>query len=110
MELKELLIKQAEYDSKYWEHRGSELEAIRHITLHLGKALGKLATYCEAREHNRDCSTEQIKREVIPDLMIYALQLSNLLGVKIDQEYVNRLDRNSRSFLSGRTERIGLQR
>lgn len=44
MDTKDLQDKQAEYDSKYWQHNSSELEKVRHITLHLGKLLGKLST------------------------------------------------------------------
>ena len=51
MEIKELQIKQSEFDKLYWEHNSSEFEKVRHITLHMGKLLGKLSTYCEAKEH-----------------------------------------------------------
>jgi len=94
LETKELQIKQADYDSKYWEHNSSELEKIRHITLHIGKLLGKISAYCESKEHGKDHSTDQIKDEVIPDLLVYALQLSNLLNIQLEKVYQKRLQNN----------------
>lgn len=98
MELQTLQQKQAEYDAKYWEVNDSDFEKIRHISHHMGKLLGKMATYCEAKEHNlhasEKISTDKIRKEVVPDLMVYALQLSNLLQVKLDEAYLERLDQN----------------
>ena len=90
MDTKELQRLQAEYDRKYWEHNGSELEKIRHITLHVGKLLGKLSTFCEQREHGIDYDDTQLKREVTPDLQVYAAQLANLFGIDLEESYVNR--------------------
>ena len=94
MDMKDLQVKQADYDSKYWEINDSELEKIRHITLHMGKLLGKLSTYCEAKEHNKEQKTDQLQDEVVPDLLVYALQLSNLLNIKLDEKYLKRLEDN----------------
>ena len=94
MNTKDLQEKQAEYDSKYWQHNGSELEKVRHITLHVAKLLGKLATYCERQEHGEDAPTTQIRDEVIPDLQVYSLQLANLLGVDVADKYISRLENN----------------
>lgn len=94
MDIKDLQNKQAEYDSQYWQHNGSELEKIRHITLHIGKLLGKLSTYCERQEHGENHPTTQIQEEVIPDLQVYSLQLANLLGVDVGERYVSRLEEN----------------
>lgn len=91
MDINELQKKQAEYDAKHW-HQHGEFDKIRHITLHIGKLLGKLSTYCEAREHARDASDTQIRNEVIPDLQVYALQLANLLGENAGERYFRRLE------------------
>lgn len=97
MDIDELQKRQAEYDAKYWQHSNtSDSEKIRHITLHIGK----LSTYCEQQEHGVDHSTEQIEREVIPDLQFYSFQLGNLLGVNCGMEYHNRLVRNAHSLES----------
>lgn len=92
MNLEELQKIQEEYDSKYWQHNSSKLEKIRHITLHVGKLLGKLSTYCENQEHDVNYPTDQIKQEVIPDLLFYSLQLGNLLEVKVEEQYLKRLE------------------
>ena len=94
MDTKDLQNKQAEYDSRYWQHSASELEKIRHITLHIGELLGKLSTYCERQEHAEDYPTTQIQEEVIPDLQVYSLQLANLLGVDVADQYLSRLEQN----------------
>ncbi len=94
MDTKDLQKKQAEYDSNYWQHNSSELEKIRHITLHVGKLLGKLSTYCERQEHGENYPTTQIQEEVIPDLQVYSLQLANLLGVDVAEQYLSRLEQN----------------
>ncbi|MBS3127262.1 hypothetical protein J4228_03795 [Candidatus Woesearchaeota archaeon] len=95
MDTKDLQQRQAEYDAKYWQHNASELEKIRHITLHVGKLVGKLATYCERQEHGDNYSTDQIRDEVVPDLVVYASQLANLLGIEdVGDKYLNRLEEN----------------
>jgi NTP pyrophosphatase (non-canonical NTP hydrolase) len=94
MDTKELQRRQAEYDQQYWQHNASKVEKIRHITLHLGKLLGKVSSYCEAEEHGQQYPTTQIEEEVIPDLLFYTLQLSNLLGKDLAEQYIQRLEKN----------------
>ncbi len=90
---------QSDYDAKYWNHDGfSTFENIRHLTLHVGKLAGKLSAYCEAKEHARDYSEDQITEEVIPDLLGYALQLSNWLDQDLSNLYANRLKANEQRF------------
>lgn len=90
MELKQLQQKQDEYDKVYWQHNASQLEKIRHISLHMGKLLGKLSTYCEGEEHGRSFPTRVIEKEVVPDLLVYSLQLANLLGIDLETTYLER--------------------
>lgn len=93
MEIKELQQIQKDFDRTYWHHiNNPNPEQIRHITLHLGKLLGKLSVYCEQQEHEINYSDEQIRREVIPDLLSHSLRLSNLLGEDAEQLYRNRLN------------------
>ncbi len=98
MELHQLQKIQQEYDVTYWEKESSEFEKIRHITLHLGKLMGKISTYCERKEHNPSYQSEQIKDEVVPDLFFYALQLSNLLSLELEKEYLKRLEKNKKTL------------
>lgn len=60
----------------------------------MGKLIGKLSTYFERQEHGENYPTNQIQEEVIPDLMVYALQLSNLLGIDLEDKYFGRLEEN----------------
>lgn len=94
MEIEELQRKQAEHDKKYGHHH-EEFEKIRHITLHMGKLLGKLSTYCEAHEHGAHPSSDIIRNEVIPDLLVYSLQLGNLFKINLERTYTERLEQNT---------------
>lgn len=102
MELKDLQKIQENYDENYWELNLDEFEKIRHITLHMGKLMGKISGYCEEKEHNvlknGLVSTEKIKNEIIPDLLVYSLQLSNILKLDLETEYLNRLEKNKKFF------------
>lgn len=69
----------------------SDVEILRHKNFHLGKLLGKVANICEALDHQEDRSIEPITREVIPDLIIYALQLANLYHVDLDHAFNERI-------------------
>ncbi|MBI2043966.1 hypothetical protein HYT24_01225 [Candidatus Pacearchaeota archaeon] len=92
MDTKELQKIEKEFDEQNWDHKDLPVsEQIRHITLHMGKLLGKLSTYSERMEHNINFSDEQIRNEVTPDLLMHALRLSNLLGEDLEELYKNRL-------------------
>ena len=72
-------------------------EMVRHTSLHLSKLVGKLAEYCETREHsNVDKYSDELKvtNEVIPDLLVYALQLSKNFDVDLQRNYLARLSSN----------------
>lgn len=99
MTTKEIQNIQKEYDLLYWQHNNSEFEKIRHITLHMGKLLGKLSGYCENQEHSTNTEDkEQIKKEIIPDLVFYAAQLSNVLDLDLGESYNQRIERNKKFF------------
>lgn len=91
MTTKKLQQQQAEFDAKYWNQDDpSTFENIRHLTLHVGKLLGRLSSYCEAKEHEKGYPDDQLKDEVIPDMLSYALQLSNWLGEDLSKLYAKR--------------------
>ena len=98
MEIKELQKFQAEMDKKYWDHEGTIDESIRHITLHLGKLLGKLAAYCEEVDHGKKTSQEIIRNEVVPDLLMHSLRLANLTGVNVEEKYDKRAEQIKKIF------------
>ena len=56
--------------------------------------MGKLSKYCEAREHQTNFPSDQIKKEVVPDLLFYALHLANMFNLELDQQYIKRLGEN----------------
>ena len=78
MTIRELLQQRAEFDRKYWAKKGSRSEWLQHITLHLGKAIGKLAAYLEQAGHGNLPPYESLTTEVATDAVGYALQLANL--------------------------------
>lgn len=90
METRHIQKIQEEYDKEYPEHKDSNLEKIRRITSHMGTLLGKLSSYCE-QEHETNYSNEQIKNEVIPDLIVYSAKLSNITRVDLGDVYIKRI-------------------
>ena len=52
---------------------------------------GKMATYCEAKEHGKEPDASQLVNEVLPDLLIHALQIANYYQVDLGQKYEERI-------------------
>ncbi len=63
-----------------------------HKSLHLAKLLGKIATYLERKHHGDSHPKAVIETEAIPDLLVYCLQLSHLVGTDLDASYLTRLE------------------
>ena len=49
-------------------------------------------------EHDRGMSADQIKNEVIPDLLFYGLHLANRFDVKLHEQYLKRIEHNKERF------------
>ncbi len=99
-ELAEMQKAQSEFDEKYFEINGG-FEKVRHVLLHLVKTTGKMATYCEAKEHGKEIpGPEQVINEVLPDLLIHALQLANYYGIDLEEKYGERI-----RFIINRSEK-----
>lgn len=81
---------QQEFDAKYFEINEG-FAKIRHVLLHLVKTTGKMATYCEAIEHGRDYDSTSMINEVLPDLLIHALQIANHYNINLDEKYFERI-------------------
>lgn len=92
--LKELQKQLVEFEKLAWDAPADEAGKFRHITLHLGKLLGKISTVAERREHRLDPDLVQIKEEVIPDLLYYALCLADLYDVDLEEAFIKRLQAN----------------
>lgn len=92
MTTKQLQRKQTHHDKNYWNlTNATRFENIRHLTLHLGKCIGTLSSYCEAKEREKGYPDDELVREVIPDLLSCALRLSNWLECDISLLYDERL-------------------
>lgn len=96
---KELL----EFEKDFWVVSKDNEGKTRHIALHLGKLIGKIAEVTERREHSLKPDLKVLKSEVIPDLLIYALQLSNLFKVDLQTAFFKRLEHNKRRVRSWKT-------
>lgn len=81
---------QKELDSKYFEINEG-FEKLRHVLLHLMKTTGKIASYCEIKEHGKDADLSPITDEVLPDLVMHALQIANLFEVDLGEKYADRV-------------------
>lgn len=82
---------QKDFDEKYFEIN-QDFEKLRHILLHLVKTTGKMATYCEVKEHGKiEPDPSQLVNEVLPDLLIHALQLANYYHVDLGEKYAERI-------------------
>lgn len=82
---------QDEFDEKYFEIN-QDFEKLRHILLHLVKTTGKMATYCEVKEHGKtEPDAKQLIDEVLPDLLIHALQIANYYQVDLGEKYKERI-------------------
>ncbi len=92
--IKDLQKVLADFEKDYWVAPKGEDEQTRHITLHLAKLLGKIGAICEKREHGFEADKDVIKKEVIPDLLYYALSLSGIYGVDLEKAFLDRLEAN----------------
>jgi hypothetical protein len=92
---------QMDYDSKYFEIN-NDFEKLRHILLHLMKSTGKLASYCEIKEHGKPADPTQLTDEVLPDLYMHALQIANLFEVDLGAKYEERVESNIKKITASR--------
>ena len=82
---------QSAYDDQFFEIN-HDFEKLRHIVLHLMKSVGKAATYCEAKEHGRETDNSKLVNEVVPDLLMHALQIANLFDIDLGEKYEERIN------------------
>ena len=81
---------QQNFDNEYFEI-DEGFEKLRHTLLHLTKTTGRIAAYCEAKEHGKEPDTSQLVNETLPDLLIYAVQIANLYNVDLGEKYDERI-------------------
>lgn len=76
----------------------SPMDITRHNCFHLMNLVAKISTICERDDHDLPASVEPIVREVIPDLVIYALQFANAFGIDLDEAYRVRADQTLHKY------------
>lgn len=79
-----------------WDAPGDTVGKTRHICLHMGKLVAKLASVCERREHGVAADASIIAREVVPDLVYYWLDLAAMHQVDPARVFVDRMAANRR--------------
>lgn len=97
--LGELVDIQRLFDSSNFTGAACSDDKRRHVFFHLCVLLGKAARAEERLDHGeRDFSA--VAREVVPDLLVYAAQLSDVFEIDLAEAYFSRLreveERNSR--------------
>jgi NTP pyrophosphatase (non-canonical NTP hydrolase) len=83
-----------EFEKQNWVAPRDSQSVTRHITQHIAKLVGKLGTVTEKWEHGFEPDLTQLKTEVIPDLLYYALNLAHTHDVDLEQAFLNRLEIN----------------
>jgi NTP pyrophosphatase (non-canonical NTP hydrolase) len=83
---------QREFDEENFQINDG-FEKIRHILLHLMKSTGKMASYCEVKEHGKtEPDPAELINEVLPDLLMHALQIANQYDVDLGAKYEERIE------------------
>ncbi len=90
MTTKQLQERIQNYDDKHYFPDKPLDWRMHHALGHLNKTLGLLAQYLDDVDHGREPSTEELKEKVVPDLLQYALRLSNMLDVDLETQFIKR--------------------
>ncbi len=67
---------------------------LRHVMQHLTMIVGEMARYCDRMEHRNTEAIDlirAIRENRIPDLLAYALKLSNLFDDSLEATYLQRI-------------------
>lgn len=87
---------QMEYDEDFWFNR--DFEKFRHVLLHLVDDVGKIAKYCETKEHGKEPDPSELINKVLPDLLMHTLQFSNAFEIDLGEKYEARINSNMRKI------------
>jgi len=87
---------QREYDEDFWFNR--DFEKFRHVLLHLVDDVGKIAKYCETKEHGKEPDPSELINKVLPDLLMHTLQFSNAFEIDLGEKYEARINSNIRKI------------
>ncbi len=108
MRISELQDEQLRYDEDYWEVNSPPKAKLDHVFKHLTKTVGKLAGIVERHDHGSRELDHQLSEEVIPDLLMHTLQLTNLTKTNLRELYLSRLERNKGRIKQKRGQRIAV--
>ncbi len=99
---------QSKLDDATWQITNTPLAKLRHISLHLSIVNGSLAGLCEKWEHEVEKNTSESSnlkninvetlQDIIADLFMHALQLSNLIEISPYYALSQRVSRNIKRF------------
>lgn len=80
----------------------SDDDILSHNCFHLVKAVGKIANYLEKKDHNLkiDADMEIVINQVIPDLIIYAVQFSNRFNLDLEVLLDTRIEQTVKKYSS----------
>lgn len=98
--LNELIEDLKEFNKDYWVAPKGKIKATRHITIHLGKLLGKISGVVHDWDHGFEASDKKIKEEVVPDLLIYAMHLALIYDIDLAEAYFKRQEANRKKVKS----------
>ena len=82
---------QREYDGRFVADEFTGFDKVRHTYAHMGKLLGRLAEYVQMIEDGTPISPDDIKRKVIPDLLVYSIWLAEEFEVNVEEGYLTRI-------------------
>src|SRR3989344_819521 len=82
---------QREYDGRFVADEFTGFDKVRHTYAHMGKLLGRLAEYVQMIEDGTPISPDDIKRKVIPDLLVYSIWLAEEFEVNVEEAYLTRI-------------------
>jgi len=88
---------QGTYDKMFVATKGFvDFDKVRHTYAHLGKLIGRVASYVHNVEEGRTVSEERrdMKNKIIPDLLVYAVWLAEEFGVDLEEAYLKRFLEN----------------
>jgi len=82
---------QKAYDKKFVDDEFTGFPKVRHTYAHMGNLFGRLAKYVQMIEDRHDFSPDEIKKKVIPDLLVYSNWLADVFNVNVQEAYVDRI-------------------
>ena len=106
LELQRIL---ADFEKDYWDGPKDIDGKTRHIVLHLTKLIAKVGSVSEQRDHKLPADPQPIITEAIPDLLYWALSLSQLYKINLLQVFLARLEQNKIKIVGLREKRNRLR-